>query len=66
MKKIITFALALMLIASMSVSAHAFTPKIVIPHIEMPDIHTEDIKVEVSQSFWDKWFAEHPIVINLG
>lgn len=64
MKKFIIFALTLVLIASMTVNAYAFTPKIVIPHIDMPDIHAEDIEVEVSESFWDKWFAEHPIKIS--
>lgn len=64
MKKFIIFALTLVLIASMTVNAYAFTPKIVIPHIDMPDIHAEDIEVEVSESFLEKWFKEHPITIK--
>lgn len=58
MKKFIIFALTLVLIASMTVNAYAFTPKIVIPHINMPDIHTENIEVKVPYSFLEKWFPK--------
>lgn len=66
MKKIIVFALALTMIISMAVTANAVTPVYKPPKLPEIKVDTSNIKVEVSQSFWDKWFAEHPIVINLG
>lgn len=59
MKKIITFALALVLIASMTVTAHAATPKLDIPDIEIPDI-SGSVKVDVTPAV-NNWLDEHPI-----
>lgn len=64
MKKIIAFLLALTLIAAMSLSAYAATPKLDTPSISIPDI-SGSVKVEIPQSTFDKWFAEHPIKITL-
>lgn len=69
MKKIITIALALVLIASMTVTTHAATPKLDIPDIEIPNISgsvKDNIEVEISDSFWDNWFKEHPIKIDFS
>lgn len=60
MRKIIAFILAVMLVMSMAVTASAATPKLNIPHIEIPNI-SGSVEVKLPQSFWDKWFAEHPI-----
>lgn len=61
MKKIITFIIAMMLIASMAVPAFAATPSYQFPELpEIPDI-SDDIKFELPDSIWDKWFNEHPI-----
>ena len=65
-KKIIVLALVLVLIASMTVTAHAVTPKLDIPDLpEIPDL-SGSVKVELSDSFWDRWFADHPIKFNFS
>lgn len=64
MKKIIAILMAVMVIASMTVTAHAVTPKLKTPSIKIPEI--KSVKVELSDSFWDNWFAEHPIVFKVG
>ena len=62
MKKILVFIVAVMLIASMTVTTHAATPKLDILDIDIPDI-SGSVKVELSDSVWDNWFKEHPIKI---
>lgn len=64
MKKIIVFALVLTMIISIAVTANAVTPVYKPPKLPEIKVDTSNIKVEVSQSFWDKWFAEHPIVVS--
>ena len=69
MKKIITIALALVLIAPMTVTTHAATPKLDIDLPEIPDISgsvKDNIEIEVSDNFWDNWFKEHPIKIDFS
>lgn len=68
MKKILTIALAVLLIMAMAVPAYAVTPKYEFPALpEIPDI-SDDVKIEIDipDSFWDKWFAKHPVVLPLG
>lgn len=63
MKKILAILLAVLLIMAMAVPAYAVTPKYEFPDLpEIPDI-SDDIKIEIDipDSFWDKWFQEHPI-----
>ena len=62
MKKMIVFALVLIL--CMAVTANAVTPVYKPPKLPEIKVDTSNIKVEVSQSFWDKWFAEHPVKIS--
>lgn len=62
MKKIIVIALVLTVMICMAVTANAVTPVYKPPKLPEIKVDTSNIKVEVSQSFWDKWFAEHPIV----
>lgn len=64
MKKIIVFVLAIVLVIAMAVTASAVTPTYKPPKLPEIKVDTSSIKVEVSQSFWDKWFAEHPIVVS--
>lgn len=58
MKKIIAFALVLTMILCMAVTANAVTPIYKPPKLSEIRIDTSSIKVEISQSFWDKLFAE--------
>ena len=64
MKKIIVFALVLTMIISIAVTANAVTPVYKPPKLPEIKVDTSNIKVEVSDSFWDKWFAEHPVKIS--
>ena len=64
MKKMIVFALVLTMIISMAVIANAVTPVYKPPKLPEIKVDTSNVKVEVSQSFWDKWFAEHPVKIS--
>ena len=50
-----------MLVICMAVTAYAVTPTIKVPGVKIPDIKVPEVKLP--DSFWDKWFAEHPIVI---
>lgn len=60
MRKFIALLLAIMLVLSLAISAYAATPTIKIPSINIPDI-SGSVEVKLPQSFWDNWFAEHPI-----
>ena len=64
MKKIIVIALVLTMMIAMAVTANAVTPTIKVPKLPEIKIDTSNIKVEIPDSFWDKWFAEHPIVVS--
>ena len=66
MKKIIVFALVLIMMICMAVTANAVTPVYKPPKLSEIKVDTSNIKVEVSHSFWDKWFAEHPVSITLN
>ena len=65
MKKILVFIGAVMLIASMTVTAHAATPKLDIPDIEIPDI-SGSVKVELPDNFWGNYFKANPIKIDFS
>lgn len=60
MKKIFAILLALCLTLSLSITAFAATPSFKIPNISIPDI-SDNIKIELPDDFWDKWFDEHPL-----
>lgn len=63
MKKIITFTLALMLIASMAVPAFAATPSFETPEVPQISKIKFNINFEFPENFWDNWFeklAEKP------
>lgn len=71
MKKIFILAASLFLTVSMAIPACAVTPALKVP--DMPEISNIKIDINVgsdkedyvvgTKSFWDRWFAEHPIVI---
>ena len=63
MRKISTILLTVMLIASMTVSTYAATPKLNINLPEIPDI-SGSVKVEIPDNTWDNWFKEHPFNID--
>ena len=65
MKKLICILFALMLIASMTVTTHAATPKLEIDMPEIPDI-SGSVKVEIPDTVWDNWFKEHPFKIDFS
>lgn len=62
MKKIIAIVMVLMLIFAMVVPAAAVTPPLDTPSITVPDI-SDDVHIDIPDSFWEKWFKDHPIVI---
>ena len=64
MKRIIIFILVLTMILCMAVTANAVTPIYKPPKLPEVKVDTSSIKVEISQSFWDKWFSEHPVKIS--
>ena len=62
MKKIIVSILAICLIACViAIPAYAVTPNIKAPSVKIPSIKIPEIKI--SDSFWDKYFRDHPITI---
>lgn len=65
MKKIFAILVALMLMASMTVSANAVTPKFDLDLPKIPDI-SGSVKVEIPDTVWDNWFKEHPIKIDFS
>lgn len=65
MKKIFAILLAVMLIASMTVSANAVTPKLDLDLPEIPDI-SGSVKVEVSRAFADNWIKAHPFKVDFS
>lgn len=58
MRKIFVILLALMLIASMTVSAYAVTPKWEYKPVKLPEIK---VSVKIPDKVFADWFKEHPI-----
>lgn len=68
-KRLLIVVMVIMVMTSVAITAHAATPKLNIPSIEIPDISDnvrDNIKVEVSDNFWDNWFTEHPFNIDFS
>ena len=61
MKKILAIITVLFIVAAIAIPTYAVTPTIKVPSVKIPDIKVPEIKI--SDSFWDKWFDEHPIVV---
>lgn len=58
MRKIFAILLAVMLIASMSVTAFAVTPKWEYKPVKLPQIK---VSVKIPDKVFADWFKEHPI-----
>lgn len=58
MKKIFAILLAVMLIASMAVSAYAVTPKWEYKPVKLPQIK---VTIKIPDKVFTDWFKEHPI-----
>ena len=54
MRKFFAVVMVVLIAVCMAVSAYAVTPTIKVP------------EVKISDSFWDKWFGEHPLNIKLS
>ena len=61
MRKLFALILAVMLIICMAVTASAVTPTIKVPNIKVSITKVPEVKLP--DSFWDKYFQEHPITI---
>ena len=58
MRKIFAILLAVMLIASLAVSAYAVTPKWEYNPVKLPQIK---VSVKIPDKVFTDWFKEHPI-----
>lgn len=65
MRKIFAIILAVMLMASVTVTTYAATPKLDLDLPKIPDI-SGSVKVEIPDTVWDNWFKEHPIKIDFS
>lgn len=61
MRKLFALILAVILAICMAVSVSAVTPTIKVPGVKIPTIKVPEVKL--SDSFWDKYFDDHPITI---
>lgn len=61
MKKLFAFISVLLIMAAIAIPTYAVTPTIKVPNIKIPTIKVPEVKL--SDSFWDKYFQEHPITI---
>ncbi len=59
-RKFFSLLLVLSLVMALALPTYAATPSIKIPNITIPDI-SSNIKIELSDDFWDNWFKEHPV-----
>ena len=61
MRKIIAFLLALALIAAMSVTAFAVTPRWEYKPVKLPQIK---VSIKIPDKVFTDWFADHPITFT--
>lgn len=62
MKKLLAILFFVFLImASTGIPAYAVTPQYTPPAI--PKVEIGDVHIEIPDSFWDKYFEEHPITV---
>ena len=61
MRKIFALLLVMAIALCMAVTAYAVTPTIKVPGVKIPDIKVPEVKLP--DSFWDKYFQDHPITI---
>lgn len=58
-KKIFVIVMTLMIVASMSITTYAITPRPNIP--SSPTIPEISVDVELSDDFWNNYFKENPL-----
>ena len=58
MRKIIVFLLIVAMIAAMSVTTFAVTPKVEYKPVKLPQIK---VTIKIPDSVFTDWFKEHPI-----
>ena len=61
MKKILAIITVLFIVAAIAIPASAVTPTIKVPSVKITTVKVPEIKV--SDSFWDKYFQDHPTTI---
>lgn len=61
MRKIIIFVLIVAMIAAMSVTTFAVTPKWEYKPVKLPEIK---VSIKIPDSVFTEWFKENPIKIN--
>ena len=61
MRKFFAAVMVVLIAVCLAVSAYAVTPTIKVPNIKVSITKVPEVKLP--DSFWDKWFAEHPITI---
>ena len=65
MKKILTILLAVMLIASVAIPAHAVTPDLGVPDVpEIPDI-SDDVHIELPDGIFDDYIPDIDIDVDI-
>jgi heme/copper-type cytochrome/quinol oxidase subunit 2 len=62
-KKFFAFVMIVVLVIAMAVPACAVTPAMKAPNLpKIPEIQT-NVRVKVTGSFWNRWFASNPVPI---
>ena len=61
MKKILAIITVLFIVAAIAIPAYAVTPTIKVPNIKVSITKVPEVKLP--DSFWDKYFQDHPITI---
>ena len=61
MKKILAIITVLFIVAAIAIPTYAVTPTIKVPNIKVSITKVPEVKLP--DSFWDKYFQEHPITI---
>ena len=61
MKKLFAFISVLLIMAAIAIPTYAVTPTIKVPSVKIPAIKVPEVKLP--DSFWDKYFQDHPITI---
>ena len=61
MKKLFAFISVLLIMAAIAIPTYAVTPTIKVPGVKIPDIKVPEVKLP--DSFWNKYFQDHPITI---
>lgn len=63
MRKIIVLLLAVALIAAMSVTAFAVTPRWEYKPVKLPEIK---VSIKIPDKVFTDWFKEHPLSLNIS